>query len=170
MRGAAAAMLDAERALEEIQRQFSSYPTLRSTRQRFVPRIEAVEQEDQYLVRAELPGVDSADLDIAVEEGVLTIKGHRADAYGTADSTVDVKASAADTVAKAKATKDDVADSAVATATATEADTFERRIRFNGEIDEAAVTARYRNGLLSITIPKQKAPEPVIRSIPVQVA
>ena len=168
MRGAAAAMLDAERALDEIQRQFPSYPTLRGTRRRFVPRVEAVEREDHYFVRAELPGVESADLDIAVEEGVLTIKGHRAEGFGAEESTVDVKASADEPAADAEATNDDADDGAVTTAN--EVDSFERRIRFNGEIDEAAVKARYRNGLLSITIPKQKAPEPVIRSIPVQVA
>mgnify|MGYP003574223126 CR=1 FL=1 len=157
MRGAAAAMLDAERALDEIQRQFPSYPTLRGTRRRFVPRVEAVEREDHYFVRAELPGVESADLDIAVAEG-----------FGAEESTVDVKASADEPAADAEATNDDADDGAVTTAN--EVDSFERRIRFNGEIDEAAVKARYRNGLLSITIPKQKAPEPVIRSIPVQVA
>jgi len=162
-------MFDAERALEEIQRQFSHYPTLRRPTQGFVPRIEAVEGEDHYLVRAELPGVDAADLEIVVEEGVLTIKGRRSDEQ--AEAVVDVEVEVADEAAEANAeaptgaTDEDAANDA-----ASDVNAFERRIRFNGEVDEAAVKARYRNGLLTVVIPKPRPPEPVIRNIPVQVA
>ena len=74
MRAAAAAMLDAERALDEIQRQFSTYPSLRYGARRVpAPRISAVESEKEYVITAELPGVEAERLDVAVEDGVLTL-------------------------------------------------------------------------------------------------
>mgnify|MGYP003572269150 CR=1 FL=1 len=147
MRVAASAMLDADRALEEIQRQFNRYPAARlGAPGAFVPRLNAVENEGEYVVSAELPGVAAESLDVAIDEGILTIKGHR------------------EVVAHAHANEDGVEEQAPA------AESFERRVRFNGEIDEEAVKARYKNGLLTVTLPKPAAAEPEIRSIPVEVS
>ena len=153
MRVAASAMLDADRALEEIQRQFNRYPAARlGAPGAFVPRLNAVENEGEYVVSAELPGVAAESLDVAIDEGILTIKGHR-----------EVVAHA-HAHAHAHANEDGVEEQAPA------AESFERRVRFNGEIDEEAVKARYKNGLLTVTLPKPAAAEPEIRSIPVEVS
>lgn len=142
MRGAAAAMLDAERALRNFQWQFSGSPRLRSGPQSYVgPAVQAVENEEGFVVNAELPGYAPEDIDVSVEEGVLTLKGTRKSANWSDDLPEEEKA---------KRTY-----------------RFERRIRFNGEIDEENVTANCKNGLLEVNVPKEAVIKPEVREIPV---
>jgi len=41
------------------------------------PRVDVLETEDEFLVRADMPGVKPADVDIRFERGELTIHGRR---------------------------------------------------------------------------------------------
>ena len=43
----------------------------------WLPAVDIKEEEECYLLRADLPGVDSADIDVTMEDGILTISGHR---------------------------------------------------------------------------------------------
>lgn len=43
----------------------------------FAPPVDVHEEKDAYVLRAELPGVKREDIDISLEENVLTIKGER---------------------------------------------------------------------------------------------
>lgn len=43
------------------------------------PAADIVERDDEYLIKAELPGVDRDDIDIHLENDVLTITGERKD-------------------------------------------------------------------------------------------
>lgn len=144
MRVAASAMLDAERAIDDIQRSMNSYPRLRlAGADAFAPRVNAVESENDFSITAELPGVEPSDLEVSVEDGVLHLKGLRKSPGWSEDL-------AADELAKHEAR-------------------FERSFRFNREIDESAVKAIYRNGLLTVDVPKAEPPKPEIKTIPVEV-
>src|SRR5512147_2295663 len=44
---------------------------------RFAPRLEVVEREGEYLVTAELPGLEEKDFSIEVHGNVLTIRGEK---------------------------------------------------------------------------------------------
>ena len=44
----------------------------------FAPTIEVKETTDSFVLKADLPGVEEKDLDIAVHNGVLTLSGSRA--------------------------------------------------------------------------------------------
>lgn len=44
----------------------------------FAPRFEVKETADAFVIRADVPGVRDADLDISLHEGVLSITGSRA--------------------------------------------------------------------------------------------
>lgn len=44
----------------------------------FAPAFEVKETNDSFVLRADVPGVDEKDLDIAVHNGVLTVSGSRA--------------------------------------------------------------------------------------------
>jgi len=145
MRSAASAMLDAERARDQIQRNMKSYPTRRlAAGHSLAPNIDAVEREDDYEISAELPGVEPTDLDVFLEDGVLRLSGSRKSSSWTEDLA------------------DDDKEKHVAR--------FERRFRFNHAIVEDDVKARYRNGLLTITVPKASPPVPERTTIPVEVA
>ena len=41
----------------------------------FAPRVDVSESDEAYTVRADLPGVEEKDIQISLEEGVLTIQG-----------------------------------------------------------------------------------------------
>ncbi len=43
----------------------------------WAPAVDIREDEDRYLLVADLPGVDRKDVDITVEENILTFKGER---------------------------------------------------------------------------------------------
>ena len=44
---------------------------------RWIPAMDLVETEDHFVVRADLPGLDEADIKIELEDNVLTISGER---------------------------------------------------------------------------------------------
>jgi HSP20 family protein len=43
----------------------------------WAPQIEIVQRDDEIVVRADLPGLDRNDIDVEVNDGVLTISGER---------------------------------------------------------------------------------------------
>jgi HSP20 family protein len=43
----------------------------------WLPAVDVSETEDQFVVRAELPGMSHEDIDINVQENVLTLKGEK---------------------------------------------------------------------------------------------
>jgi HSP20 family protein len=45
--------------------------------QRWVPAMDLVEAEDQYVLRADLPGLTEKDVNIELEDSVLTVSGER---------------------------------------------------------------------------------------------
>jgi len=61
-----------------------SLPDLYST---WEPRIEFSEQDDAYMLRAELPGLQQDDITVECRDGILTVRGEQTIASG-ADGTV----------------------------------------------------------------------------------
>lgn len=45
----------------------------------WVPSVDVVEEQDSYILKADLPGVDRKDIDILFEDGSLTLKGERSE-------------------------------------------------------------------------------------------
>jgi len=45
--------------------------------QRWVPAMDLVEGEDHYLLRADLPGMDESDVNVELDDNVLSISGER---------------------------------------------------------------------------------------------
>src|SRR5436190_24033857 len=43
----------------------------------WMPRVDTFLKDDKIVVRADLPGVDPKEVDIAVEDNILTIRGER---------------------------------------------------------------------------------------------
>jgi HSP20 family protein len=110
----------------------------------FVPHVEVSEKEEAYELQAELPGLDVDDFEVIVEDDVLTLKGEKKRADGD--------------------------ESDGARRSDSNYGSFERRLRFREAIPEAGVTATYRNGLLTVTLPKPVEAKPEVRAIPVSVA
>ena len=135
---------DFEGIMDDLWSGFGLAPLAFASPSGFTPSFDAVELEDEYCVSGDIPGVVPSDLDVAVEDGVLTIKGRRHYEDETSE------------------------DGAVTRVD--ERGRFERRIRFPGEIVEGDVKASYKNGVLTVTIPKPEEVKPEVRSIPVETA
>jgi HSP20 family protein len=100
----------------------------------WVPKLDVVEKKDVYQVHAELPGVDLSNIEISFEQNVLTIRGTKETLFQTQhDGELRVYAAERATGA------------------------FERSIRLPEHVDGDAIDAEFKNGLLSVTVPKAKA-------------
>jgi HSP20 family protein len=94
----------------------------------FVPRVEVVEDENSIRVDAELPGIDEKDIDITLTSDTLTIKGEKKEAQDRSSEAV--------------------------FCTERAYGTFSRVISIPRMVDMDRVEARYRNGVLHISLPK----------------
>ena len=117
----------------------------------FRPGFDAVGLEKEYRVSADLPGVDPADLEVTVEDGVLHVKGRRR-------FEEVVEQDAAQESEPGRVSRID------------ERGRFERRFRFPSDIVENEVKATFRNGVLTVKIPKHEAAAAEVRTIPVETA
>jgi HSP20 family protein len=55
------------------------WPTFDSRPTRSYTPVDVEEKEDQYVITADVPGVEKKDIKVSVEDGVLTIKTEKAD-------------------------------------------------------------------------------------------
>lgn len=103
----------------------------------WVPAIDVVEKKDAYVVYAELPGVDASEFGITLERNVLTIRGAKTGLVDSLDQG-DVRVFAAERGSGS----------------------FERAVRLPEFVDGDRITADFKNGLLTITVPKAHAARP----------
>ncbi len=68
----------------EVNRLFGSFfdfPAGRSAdgivARRWTPAVDLVEQDGEYVLRADLPGVSESDVKVEVQDGLLTVSGAR---------------------------------------------------------------------------------------------
>lgn len=99
---------------------------------RFMP-MDLYRAGDHYVLHADLPGIDPGSVDVSVDNGVLTITAER-----SAHSGEDVQWLANERFAGA----------------------FRRQLSLGDDIDSAAISATYDNGVLSVTIPVAERAKP----------
>ncbi len=105
----------------------------------WTPAVDIREDENRYLIIADVPGVNSKDIEITLEEGVLAIKGERK-------------------------TETEISEQGYRRRERTHG-TFMRQFTLPDAIDSTNISAAASDGVLEVTIPKQAKPEP--RKIPV---
>ena len=98
------------------------------------PKVNVYEYDDKVGVIAEIPGLDKKDLVIEVEDGKLTISG---DKHGTFD------------VKGAKVIRRELKQSS-----------FKRQFELGDLLDGSKIKANFKDGLLSIDIPKIEPKKP----------
>ena len=110
----------------------------------FAPRMDVYETETEYRVDAELPGLEDKDISVTLENGVLAIAGERKDERENRDEK------------RGFSHRESVRGS------------FQRALRLPEDADEKGVTASYKNGVLTVAVPKLPKPQPEVRTIPIQ--
>ena len=108
----------------------------------WTPAVDIVEEKTRFVLRADLPGVDPADIDLSAEDGYLTVAGAR-----EAGDRSEV-----DGIERYERTTG----------------RFLRRFALPETADADAITAKSHHGLLEISIPK--LPETQPRRISVEAA
>ena len=131
-----------DRMFDEIWRGFVAPRARRGAD--FAPHLDVRESEDGFRVAVELPGVEQKDIEVTLEDGVLTIKGERKDER-------DEEEAGSRHVESLRGS-------------------FRRSLRVPEEVDQEAVKASYRNGVLELTLPKVPEAKPEVRTIPVTVS
>lgn len=95
----------------------------------WVPAVDIVEEKDRYVLRADVPGVKPEDIDVNMENGVLTVSGERHH-----ESTEEAKGMRRVERVSGK---------------------FYRRFSLPDTADADEISAKSANGILEVSIPKQ---------------
>ena len=122
------------RQMDRLTQQLMGRPGLRWQPAKVFPAVNLTEDKDKYYVRAELPGVKAAELNIQVSGRSLTISGER--------------------------TISDEGGNAKYHRREREAGKFSRVIRLPSDINADHVVANLINGFLTISIDKPEASKP----------
>jgi HSP20 family protein len=103
------------------------------------PKVNVYEYEDKVGVVAEIPGLDKKQLDVAVEDGVLTISGDKHSAFEDDG---------------AKVIRRELKQSS-----------FKRSFELGDMLDGENVSANFKDGILSVSIPKIEPEKPKKHSV-----
>ncbi|MCZ4491858.1 MAG: hypothetical protein QOH30_2136 [Baekduia sp.] len=101
---------------------------------RWIPPMDLVETDDQFILRADLPGMSEGDVDLALEDNVLTVSGER------------------------KIEHEDRGEGFYRLERASGA--FSRSLTLPKGVDGDAITARFGQGVLEVRIPKPEQRKP----------
>ena len=99
----------------------------------WAPHVDIREEDGRFVLYADIPGVERKDVDITLEDGVLTIKGERraqnAEQPGGLRHRERVQG------------------------------TFQRRFTLPDTVNDGQISATAKDGVLQIVIPKQEQPQ-----------
>jgi len=105
-----------------------------STVSAWAPRVDIKEEAERFLIRADVPGVDPRDIEVSVENGVLSISGERkSETREEQDGWTRVERHSG---------------------------RFQRSFTLPETVDAEGVTAKGEHGTLEIVIPKQVKVQP----------
>jgi HSP20 family protein len=125
---------------QEMNRLFNTFfdaPTTGGTSsagRRWVPAMDLVETDDHFVLRADLPGLSDGDIELSLEDNVLTVSGER------------------------KAEHEERREGYYRVERAT--GSFSRSLTLPDGVDGDAISARFDKGVLEVRIPKPEQRKP----------
>jgi HSP20 family protein len=118
-----------------------SQPTNNAVSGALLP-VDVLEKDNRFIVRAAAPGVKPEDLDIQIENNVLTIRGELKQEHEEQDVKVYRREYSYGT--------------------------FSRSIRLPDNVNLEGVEAQFEHGFVTITIPRVEEPKPKALKVPVR--
>lgn len=119
------------RDIDDLWRRFFGETGGETSLAEWMPSVDVSEEDDNILVKADLPGLEAKDIDINVSGDQLTIKGEK---------KTEEEKKEANYYSKERFFG-----------------TFHRAIRLPAEVDADKVDATFKNGVLDISLPKSDA-------------
>ena len=98
------------------------------------PAVNVTEGRDSYRVSADLPGMEEKDIDLSVSSGMLCIKGERREEEERSEDDWHIRER--------------------------RLGRFSRSFRLPDDVDVGAIAAKFRNGVLEVTLPKRPESRP----------
>jgi HSP20 family protein len=98
----------------------------------YAPSLDVKETKDAYMVQADLPGVNKKDIQVRVENGILTLAGSR------------------------KAEHEEESRDKTWHRVERSWGSYTRAVRLGDGVDAAKVSAEYKDGVLTVTVPKKE--------------
>ena len=120
----------------EINRFLNVAPRQRAANQdrNWMPAVDIREEDDRFVLSADIPGVERKDVEVTMEDGVLTIKGER-------HAETEEKREGFNRRERVHGT-------------------FMRQFTLPDTVNADSISATIKEGVLHIEIPKQAKPEP----------
>ncbi len=109
-----------------------------------LPALEMIEKDDSYCLTAELPGLTEKDVEISVADGVLTVSGEKKEASEHKEKGFMLSER--------------------------RYGAFERRITLPKNVDPEAIKAQVKDGVLTVTLAKDKKADAHTRKIQIEKA
>ncbi|MDO5576660.1 MAG: Hsp20/alpha crystallin family protein [Fibrobacter sp.] len=94
----------------------------------FIPKVDIVEDKERYIVKADIPGMNKDDINIFVDDDILTISGEKQEEY-----------------------KKDIDGY---THLERASGSFQRSFNLPKNVEKDKVNANYKNGVLELSFPK----------------
>jgi HSP20 family protein len=99
----------------------------------WAPPVDLFEEKDSFVVKAELPGLRKEDIDISYQDGALTVSGER---------------------------KEEKREGSNPARTERFFGRFQRTVSLPKQVDAGKIKASYKDGVLSISLPKAEEAKP----------
>jgi HSP20 family protein len=134
---------EVNRLFDDVFRGFDQFPmgrfpSLASSRSNWGwPNVEVSETDKEIRVTAELPGLEEKDVEVTLDDDVLTLRGEKRSESEDQSRQFSERFYGQ----------------------------FERRILLGSEVEEDKVEARFKNGVLTITLPKTEQAQSKARRI-----
>ncbi|KFG69323.1 Hsp20/alpha crystallin family protein [Microvirga sp. BSC39] len=125
------------RLFDDVFRGFDMAPLGSMSRMAGWPHVEVVDNDTDVRISAELPGLEDKDVEVLMGDGVLTIRGEKR-------SEIEDKERAFSERHYGR---------------------FERRIPLAWEVEKDKIDASFKNGVLTVTLPKAAESRPEVKRI-----
>ena len=109
------------------------------TRSNLTPKLDIAELKDKFEIKAELPGMDEKDINLSLNDGMLTISGEKKAETEQKDKGYYLKECSYGT--------------------------FSRSVKLPDNIAEDKISANFKKGVLFIDMPKKEPQAPKVRKI-----
>jgi HSP20 family protein len=127
------------RLFDDVFRGFDMAPFGGVSRMASWPHVEVVDNDKDVRISAELPGLEDKDVEVLMGDGILTIRGEK---------------------------KSEIEDKERAFSERTYG-RFERRIPLAWDVEEDKIEASFKNGVLTVILPKSAESRPEVKRIAV---